>query len=149
MQTSRVNALNHTFEKTNGWLRQLAAYGPFYDERQAYTALRAVLHALRDRLRIDDAVHLAAQLPMLVRGLYFEGWKPSRTPMRDRTLDDFLDHIDFYLGPATEIDAEMAAIAVFNLLEDKVTPGEIEDVIHAMPRPVKELWCVPAGPMPV
>lgn len=147
MQLSRVDALNTTFEKTNLWLRHLAADGGFIDERQAYTALRAVLHALRDRLRADDAVHLAAQLPMLLRGMYYEGWKPSRTPVRDRTLDQFLDHIDYYLGWGPEVDAEMAAIAVFNLLQDKITPGEIDNVINALPREIQDLWYVPNEPI--
>ncbi len=144
MQLSKVDALNTTFEKTNTWLRHLAADGPFIDERQAYTGLRAVLHALRDRLRPEDAVHLASQLPMLIRGMFYEGWKPSRTPMRERTLNDFLDHIEWNLGPATELDAETAAIAVFNLLDEKVTPGEIDDVVNALPREIQELWCVPS-----
>jgi uncharacterized protein (DUF2267 family) len=34
-----------------------------------------MLHALRDRLPPEIAVHLSAQLPMLVRGIYYEGWK--------------------------------------------------------------------------
>lgn len=145
MQLSRVNALNSTFEKTNTWIRHLTADGPFIDEPQAYSALRAVLHALRDRLRVDDAAHLASQLPMLIRGMYYEGWKPARTPLRERRLNDFLDHIDWNLGPGSEVDAELAAIAVFQLLSEKISPGEIDDIINALPGEIAELWCVPGG----
>jgi hypothetical protein len=40
--------------------------------------LGGMLHVLRDRLTIQEAVQPGAQLPMLIRGLYWEGWDPAR-----------------------------------------------------------------------
>jgi uncharacterized protein (DUF2267 family) len=122
-------------------LEELTHHGQFADETQAYSALRAVLHALRDRLTTDEAVHLSAQLPMIVRGLYFEGWKPSKTPVKQRHADDFFAAVEISLrNAATTIDPENAVCAVFTLLNDKVTRGEIEDVRNMMPAELKCCW---------
>src|SRR5438552_3108412 len=100
MTVSPIDALNTTFEKTQCWLKELTKEGYFAEEGQAYAAFRSVLHALRDRLPVDEAAHLAAQLPMLIRGMYYEGWKPSAVPTRERTLREFLDHVRRNLGHA-------------------------------------------------
>jgi uncharacterized protein (DUF2267 family) len=143
MTVSPVDALNATFEKTHLWLKDLMMHGNFLDDLQAYSAFRAVLHALRDRLRVDEAAHLAAQLPMLVRGIYFEGWKPAAVPTRERTLQDFLDHVRENLGPASQIDANMATRAVFSLLDEKISFGEIRTIRQVLPPELRKLW--PAG----
>jgi uncharacterized protein (DUF2267 family) len=59
---------------------------------QSYAALRAVLHALRDRLTIAEAAHLAARLPMLIRGIYYHGWDLLRVPPRMKR-EVFLDRV--------------------------------------------------------
>ena len=59
------------------------------EKREAWKALRAVLHTVRDRLPLDVAVHFGAQLPMLIRGMYYEGWEPSKVPIK-MTRESFL-----------------------------------------------------------
>lgn len=140
MAIHTVSALERTCEKTHIWLGELAELGGFADQAQAYTALRAVLHALRDRLTVDEAVHLGSQLPMLVRGLYYEGWKPSSMPSRERTKEGFLDSVRQSLRNNTTVDPEGACRAVFALLGLKVTQGEVEDVIGMLPEPVRRMW---------
>jgi uncharacterized protein (DUF2267 family) len=61
------------------------------DRRRAYRALAAVLHALRDRLTVDEVAQLGAQLPILVRGLYYDQWHhPAGKPDRLRHKEEFL-----------------------------------------------------------
>ena len=91
MSTSGVAALDHSVQETNVWLRAVAEQLHFEDRQRAYNALRAVLHALRDRLPPEVAVHLGAQLPMLVRGLYYEGWHMAGKPTKERSVEDRLD----------------------------------------------------------
>jgi uncharacterized protein (DUF2267 family) len=101
--------------------------------------LRAVLHQLRDRLTPEEAVDLAAQLPLIVRGVYFEGWRPRQTPEKVRTKEEFLSEVAMKLRPHP-IAAEPAVRDVFALLAHHCDPGEIADVIAQFPAELKDLW---------
>jgi uncharacterized protein (DUF2267 family) len=62
-------------QQTNVWLKKMMAEHHLETRHDAYSALRAVRHAMRDRLTPEQAVHFGAQLPILVRGVYYEGWR--------------------------------------------------------------------------
>jgi len=109
-------------------------------EAEAYSVLRAVLHALRDRLPADEAVQLGAELPMLIRGFYYEGWKPSSTPKKQRSLEAFLEGMQPLPKLEAELDAEQALRSVFLILDHRISAGEIADVRQAMPEEVRKLW---------
>ncbi len=125
--------IERSVEKTHVWLDELAGQLGTEDHRQAYRVLRAYLHALRDRLTVDEAAQLAAQLPDLVRGIYYEGWKPSATPVKYRGFADFLDRI----AADAELDGETAASyavgAAAEVLRRHVSAGEIEDIRAQLP----------------
>jgi len=140
MPQSPVAAIETTVNKTHGWLKELMEIGGFADESQAYTALRAALHTIRDRLTVDEATHLGAQIPMLVRGFYYEGWKPSLAPNKERSKEAFLASVRESLRANTTVDPEQAVRATFQLLEHQITAGEMEDVRQMMPADVRELW---------
>ena len=110
------------------------------DRHFAYLALRATLHALRDRIGPENAVHLAAQLPMLVRGLYYEGWRLAASQTKERTRADFLEHVRSELPRGSAIDPNVAARAVFAVMWAKLDLGEIGKVIDRLPEELKELW---------
>jgi uncharacterized protein (DUF2267 family) len=129
-----------TLQKTHEWLHELMDDLGWEDTHRAYLALRCTLHALRDRLTVEEAAKLAAQLPMLVRGFYFEGWTPSGKPLRMRHKDDFIDHIRREIRIDIGADLEEVARAVFRLLARRIGNGEISDVIGVMPRELRELW---------
>lgn len=131
---------DHTVQEANQWLHKITAELHFEDARHAYPALRATLHALRDRLAPADAVHLSAQLPMVVRGLYFEGWKMSRTPSDEDTVDAFCDHIAKQLPPIFPMDPKTVAIGVFKVMWDELDVGETAKVIDRLPPALKALW---------
>lgn len=131
--------LSHAVQQTQEWLKELRDNGDLADEATAYSALRAVLHQLRDRLTPEEAVDLAAQLPLIIRGLYFEGWRPGRTPEKVRTRREFVDGVAAKLRPHT-IDAERAVRDVLSLIAHHCDPGEIADVIAQLPGELKELW---------
>jgi uncharacterized protein (DUF2267 family) len=141
MSTTGLEVFDRTIHKTNIWLRDLMEILGCSDRQQAYLALRATLHALRDRLTIEEVAQLAAQFPMLIRGLYYEGWDPTGKPVKERHADEFLARVNQELRPY-EIDAELAARSVFLVLANRISEGEIVDVEHVLPKEIRDLWPV-------
>jgi len=144
MSDTQVSVLDHTVQQTNLWLKRLVDDHHFRDRPQAYAALRAVLHVLRDRLTPEQAVHLGAQLPTLVRGIFYEGWRIADTPSKERNVDAFADHVGRELPPGFQRDPLGTAEAVFAVLGAEIDPGEMAKVGKALPEPIRKLWPVTA-----
>jgi uncharacterized protein (DUF2267 family) len=137
MSVTGLDVFDTTIHKTNAWLSELMER-LHCSRHDAYIGLRATLHALRDRLPVDEVAQLGAQLPMLVRGSYYEGWDPTGKPVRERSLEGFLAGIAVELP--NDMDPEPIARAVFSLLAAHVTAGEIEDVQYVLPARLRDLW---------
>jgi uncharacterized protein (DUF2267 family) len=140
MSVSGVGALDHTVEETNIWLKAIAEKLHLHDRQHAYSTLRAGLHALRDRLTPEMAVHLGAQLPMLVRGIYYEGWHMAGKPTRERSTEDFAEHVGRELPPQFPLDPLAVARGVFEILWARLDPGETAKLIDHLPVPLRTLW---------
>ena len=138
MSATGLFVFDETIQKTNIWLNEIAETLDC-DRHHAYQALRAVLHCLRDRLTVNEAAQLGDQLPMLVRGIYYEAWHPAGKPEKIRLRAEFLARIAAHLRKAP-IEPLDAATAVFQVLERHVSPGEINDVIETLPEEIRMLW---------
>jgi uncharacterized protein (DUF2267 family) len=148
MTPKSVEALDTTVQKTNEWLRDIAVELGTDNRRHAYLALRGTLHALRDFLPLEESAQFSAQLPLLVRGIYFEAWDPSTTPEQDRSRESFLRRTELELQRAMfdedyPIDTEEAVRAVLRVLTGRISAGEMDQVRHVMPERVRELWPEP------
>ena len=77
---------------------------------------------------------------MLLRGSYYEGWVPARTPLKERRREQFLARIEEELRADTPTNAEDVARAVFAVIAHRVSEGEIEDVKHVIPEDIRDLW---------
>jgi uncharacterized protein (DUF2267 family) len=141
MTTTGLEVFDKTVQTTNIWLKEIGEQiGP--DRQRCYQALRAVLFSLRDRLTPDEAAHLAAQLPMLVRGIYYEGYRPAGKPERIRSRDEFLEKIDTHLQQTRTLGADEAVRAVFKVLDHYLDPGEMAEVKQALPHEIRALFPV-------
>ncbi len=129
----------HALQQTQVWLKELRDVGDLTDEQEAYVVLRGVLHQLRDRLTPQEAIDLGAQLPLIIRGVWYEGWTPSRLPEKVRTQERFFEELAERLRPHP-IDVERATRDVFSLLSQHCDPGEIKDVVAQLPSGLKALW---------
>ena len=134
--------LERAFQITRIWVKQAAEELQWKDERRVYTAMRAVLHAIRDRLSLTESAHFGAQLPTFIRGLYYEGWRPGPRPVRSRSKEAFLEEIrePFSRTRMARIDAEFVSRAMFRFLDRKIAEGELADVRNQLPKAVRALW---------
>ena len=140
MSVTGVDAFDTTIHKTNAWLNELRQELGCVDRHAAYLALRVTLHALRDRITVKEVAQLGAELPMLVRGFYYEGWDPTGKPVRIRRKETFLLGIAQQFPRADLVDPEKTARAVFRVLARRVSEGEIADVKHVLPAGIRDLW---------
>ncbi len=136
MSKAAVDMIDSTTYETHEWLRDLMVELALEDRWAAYIGLRSALHGLRDGLPIEGAVHLGDQLPMLVRGFYYEGWNPIGKPLMT-CQQEFLDAIRADLNrPAPGVVAR----AVFTVLSRRISPAEIERVKSSLPTDLRRLW---------
>jgi uncharacterized protein (DUF2267 family) len=140
MSTVGLESIDHTVQLTHGWINELDAMLGWNDKARSYRLLRSVLQALRDWLPVNESADFAAQLPNLLRGVYYEHWRPATTPVKQRSKADFLARVDHaFVGDPIAYTAEAVSIA-FQFLSTKIAAGEIADVRHALPADVRALW---------
>jgi len=125
----------------NRWLDELGGELGWSDRYDAYIALRAVLKSLRDALPLDEVVDLGAQLPMIVRGFYYEGWTGPRGTGPADDPDGYLERVRDELAEAfLPADGEEVTRAVFRIMARRVSDGEMSHVAHRLPPALRRLW---------
>jgi uncharacterized protein (DUF2267 family) len=140
---SKVPVFDKTEQKTMHWVSEVAHNMGSTDLKRSYMVLRGVLHAMRDRLPPNEAVQFGAQLPMLVRGFYYEGWHPQDKPKGYHHKDAFLEQVRGEVPVLDDVQLECAVTSVFETLEHEIPGGELKQVRHALPSDLQEMWTVP------
>ncbi len=135
-----IKELDTAVQATEEWLTDLVQRLGWHDRERAFRALMAVLHALRDCLPADEAVYVSGHLPALLRGLYFEGWHPTRRPASPRTRSALLQRIHDGVHRDPAIDPEQVARAVLALLAAHLPESELEDAKAVTPESLRNLW---------
>jgi uncharacterized protein (DUF2267 family) len=139
MSTTGLEVFDKTIQTTHIWLDEMIEdLGT--DRHTAWHVLGAVLHALRDRLPLDLSAHLSAELPLLVRGAYFDGWRAAKDALKERSLAEFLERVSDGLAgtkPISSIDAVRSVVAV---LERHIAKGQAVKIRNALPEEVRALW---------
>lgn len=142
MSTAGLDVFDKTIQSTHIWLDEIMRrIGP--DRAVAWKVLSVVLHKLRDRLPIELAAHLGAQLPLLVRGAYYDQFDPGRLPAKWHTSDEFVHEVQKWLSDTRAVDAKDAIAAVFDVLSGHIATGQVEKVRHALPKEIRKLWPEP------
>jgi uncharacterized protein (DUF2267 family) len=139
---STVAAFDKSIQKTNIWIRDALKELQWTEPRRAYLAIKAVLHAIRDRISVQEVAQLGAQLPLLVRGVYYDGWNPSKTPVKDRRKEAFLLQIqhEFESTANRNVDAEHIARSILRILNRHVPGGEIGQIKEMLPHGIRQYW---------
>jgi uncharacterized protein (DUF2267 family) len=137
MSEQGLETIETTTQKTHEWIARIAE-SMHMEKRDAWKSLRAVLHTLRDRLPVDIAVHFGAQLPMLVRGLYYEGWEPSKVPIK-MSREEFLAEVQAKIIADRVIDPPDTVQNVLGVIASHIGNGELVKVILALPKDMQSL----------
>jgi uncharacterized protein (DUF2267 family) len=138
MSATGLDVFDKTLQTTNIWLNDIMQdVGP--DRQVAWKVLSVVLHKLRDRLPVNLAAHLGAQLPLLVRGLYYDQFEPARQPT-SCSLDEFCEEVAEWLRDTRPVDPRLAVAAVFRTLSRHVPEGQIAKVQDALPKDLRQSW---------
>jgi uncharacterized protein (DUF2267 family) len=140
MTSAFYNLFQETLQSTTHWLREIAESVPGIDEQQAYHLLCATLRGLRDRMPVEEAVQLGAQLPVLVRGLYYDGWRPAEVPVRIRSAAEFIANIATRYHARPLANFEDGVRAVLATLSRNVDFGETFSLLRALPHELRELF---------
>jgi uncharacterized protein (DUF2267 family) len=138
MSTGTPDAIERTVQKTMQWLTDLEHELGTDDPDETWRVLRAYLQVLRDRLTLDEAAQLAAQLPHLLRGVFYEGFDPGRQPEKIRDREVLLERLAERAQLTDLGEAATAAAAATRVLRRHVTEGEIEDVMAQLPRELRD-----------
>jgi uncharacterized protein (DUF2267 family) len=136
---NRTPKLCEALSQTEDWISDLMHRLGWHDRSKACAALLGTLHVLRDSLPRDEAVYVAAPMPALLRGLYYEGWHPE-APIPAKTRSSFLERIEMAVHRDPGIDCEQVARAVFELLAAWLPAAELEDAKAATPAALRGFW---------
>ncbi len=140
MSAQHLEVLDTTLQKTHQWLDAIAEAAET-DTHTAYQALRAVLQTLRDRLPVAEAAHFSAQLPLLVRGIFYEGYRPSESPAplsRREFLQRIEEKVTFQQNRQT-LDIYSITQQVFAVLRKFLGEGELDKIAGVLPPELHEL----------
>jgi uncharacterized protein (DUF2267 family) len=137
--TTTILNFSQAAQQAQHWVNEVASELN-WDVPRAYRLLRAVLHTLRDWLPPEEMSDLAAQLPVVVRGVFFEGWRPLDGLGHSRRKGDFIIAVRREFGFEAEVDFDRAIGAVFHLLDSHISAGEIVQVRNSMRKALRQLW---------
>ncbi len=127
------------------WLKEIQDLADNHDPHLAYHALRATLHALRDRIPAGAGAHFAAQLPTLLRGVFYENWKPDHAPKTVRDREAFLDLIRSEYQYPKDADLEYLSAAVFETINHQVSRDLAVKTRRLLNAELQELWPEPSN----
>jgi uncharacterized protein (DUF2267 family) len=143
----RVPAIDHAMQTAHVWVGAVAKEFGTEDRQFAYRVLRAWLHTLRDRLTVEGAAQFGAQLPELLRGVYYDGWDPSRVP--DKYGPDEYQR-RFAREAVVSLPEVRRVAATVTLAVDKlVSPGHLAHALDQLPHTLRPLLTGPPDEGPV
>lgn len=141
--TRTIHVFDRTVHEAHDWINELTGRLGWSSERDALRLLRTVMCKIRDHLPVNEMAQFAAQLPLILRGMYYEGWQPKKTPVHERDAADFIKDIETEVGDVLDYRGPLDIKAVFDVINARISRGEVEDVRANLPRALSEMWPAP------
>ncbi len=143
MTAQGLEVIDHSVQLAHEWINELAERLDWSSKRNAMRLMRITLARVRDHLMPDEVAQLSAQLPLLIRGFFFEGWIPKKTPIKERHVEDFMAFIGTKMDDVQEYRGQADIKCVFDLLNARISRGEVEDVRASLPADLRAMWDAP------
>ncbi|WP_456387534.1 DUF2267 domain-containing protein [Profundibacter sp.] len=140
MSAKGLEVIDHTVQTTHEWINELKERLDWVGHRDALHLLRVTLTGVRDHLSHEEAADFAAQLPMLIRGMFYEGWQPASTPFKDRSQQAFVKRIEEQIASGIDYRGVEDITTVFKLLNARISSGEVSDMRGGLPSGIRDLW---------
>ncbi|WED43537.1 DUF2267 domain-containing protein [Legionella cardiaca] len=136
-----VRSIESSLASTYRWLNEFKEMGHFRDESQAYSVLRIVLHELRNHLPLDISAHLSSQLPLFLKGMYFDGWDPSKKITRDESFEDFIAPMRSSISNL-DVNLKESVRECFHFITSKLDDNLAAKVINSLPESLRNALMV-------
>ena len=143
MSAQGLEVIDLAAQTAHEWVNELAGRLDWVSKRSALRLFRVTMHQIRDHLLLDEVAQFSAQLPLLIRGMFFEGWVPKRTPVKERHAKTFVQAIEAQLADTDDYRGQEDITYVFHLLNAHLSAGEIEDVRASLPSEIRDFWPSP------
>lgn len=140
MSAKGLEVIDHTVQTTHEWINELKERLDWVGHRDALHLLRITLTGVRDHLSHEEVADFAAQLPLLIRGMFYEGWQPAGTPLKDRSQQAFVGRIEEQIASGIDYRGAEDISTVFKLLNARISPGEVSDMRGGLPSGIRDLW---------
>ncbi|HWQ47994.1 MAG TPA: DUF2267 domain-containing protein [Methanosarcina sp.] len=135
--TTGVRNLDNSIDLTNVWLRDILSQLKWQNKESAYQALRGTLHAIRDRLPAEEAVDLASQFPLIIKGMYYDGWTLRDKPEKFKK-EEFARRVHAQFEFDDNVNPAEVIRAVLRVMYRHMGEGELRDVKFNMPKEIQE-----------
>ncbi|WP_299031512.1 DUF2267 domain-containing protein [uncultured Sulfitobacter sp.] len=143
MTAQGLEVIDHSVHLTHEWINELAGRLDWSSKRSALRLMRVTLHRIRDHLLVDELAQMSAQLPVMIRGFFFEGWVPKDTPIKERHEDEFIAFVGHQMADTSEYRGRDDIKCVFDLLNARLSRGEVEDIRASLPQDIRDMWSAP------
>lgn len=143
MTAQGLEVIDRSVQLTHEWINELAERLGWVSKRSVLRLLRVTLCHVRDHMTVDALAHVSAQLPLLVRGFLFEGWMPKHTPIKERRAEEFITFIADQMKDTEEYRGRDDIKCVFDLLNNRLSRGKVEDIRATLPSDIRDLWPAP------
>ena len=140
MVKQRFSSLDKSTQKTKEWLHEFQDELGWENENMTYIAFRSVIQTLRDRLPVEEAVELGDELPMVMKGMYYEGYRATGKPEKIKNREEFFEKVQ-EKSSKKPINTQQATSATFSLLQRKLGGGgEIKQVKDNLHKDIQKFW---------
>ena len=141
-----ANTFEKDYREANHFIKALALQlGTPNDTDHALRILQSVFKELRRRIIPDESLHIISQLPLMLKGMYVDGWNINEPLSEAKTFHEFLNEIRDNTGKSDDPDfaneelARKKIMIVFKELKKYIPDNELDQLRDELPTDVAKM----------